>query len=69
MKCSQLLQCAKSVDTDAYENYKVNYTYDAEGLRTSKTVNGEKQFCLGRGSACDVTVGEWKGTETIYSWH
>ena len=21
---------------------KVNYTYDAEGLRTSKTVNGEK---------------------------
>ena len=23
-------------------NYKVSFTYDAEGLRTSKTVNGEK---------------------------
>ena len=24
------------------KNYKVSFTYDAEGLRTSKTVNGEK---------------------------
>lgn len=24
------------------KNYKVSLTYDAEGLRTSKTVNGEK---------------------------
>ena len=26
------------------KNYKVSFTYDAEGLRTSKTVNGEKMF-------------------------
>ena len=32
---------------------KVNYTYDAEGLRTSKTVNGEK------------TVFVWDGDQLV----
>lgn len=35
------------------KNYKVNYTYDAEGLRTSKTVNGEK------------TVFVWDGDQLV----
>ena len=35
------------------KNYKVSFTYDAEGLRTSKTVNGEK------------TVFVWDGDEIV----
>ena len=35
------------------KNYKVSFTYDAEGLRTSKTVNGEK------------TVYVWDGDEIV----
>lgn len=35
------------------KNYKVSYTYDAEGLRTSKTVNGEK------------TVFVWDGDQVV----
>ncbi|MCM1237658.1 MAG: RHS repeat-associated core domain-containing protein, partial [Ruminococcus flavefaciens] len=34
-------------------NYKVSFTYDAEGLRTSKTVNGEK------------TVFVWDGDQLV----
>ena len=29
------------------KNYKVHYTYDDEGLRTSKTVNGKKLYMSG----------------------
>ena len=35
------------------KNYKVSFTYDAEGLRTSKTVNGEK------------TVFVWDGDQLV----
>ena len=35
------------------KNYKVSYTYDAEGLRTEKTVNGEK------------TVFVWDGDQLV----
>lgn len=35
------------------KNYKVSFTYDAEGLRTSKTVNGEK------------TVFVWDGDQVV----
>ena len=35
------------------KNYKVGFTYDAEGLRTSKTVNGEK------------TVFVWDGDQVV----
>lgn len=35
------------------KNYKVNFTYDTEGLRTSKTVNGEK------------TVFVWDGDQLV----
>ena len=35
------------------KNYKVSFTYDAEGLRTSKTVNGEK------------TVYVWDGDQLV----
>lgn len=51
------------------KNYKVSFTYDAEGLRTSKTVNGEKTgLCLGWGSTGDGTIRERKGTETLHPW-
>ena len=35
------------------KNYKVSFAYDAEGLRTSKTVNGEK------------TVFVWDGNQLV----
>lgn len=35
------------------KNYKVSFTYDAEGLRTSKTVNGEK------------TIFVWDGDQVV----
>lgn len=35
------------------KNYKVSFTYDAEGLRTGKTVNGEK------------TVYVWDGDQVV----
>ena len=35
------------------KNYKVSFTYDAEGLRTSKTVNGEK------------TIYVWDGEQVV----
>lgn len=35
------------------KNYKVSFTYDAEGLRTNKTVNGEK------------TVFVWDGDQVV----
>lgn len=35
------------------KNYKVSFTYDAEGLRTGKTVNGEK------------TVFVWDGDQVV----
>ena len=44
------------------KNYKVSFTYDAEGLRTSKTVNGEKTFFVWDG---DQLVMELSGSGKV----
>lgn len=42
------------------KNSKVSFTYDADGLRTSKTVNGEKTvFVLGWRPVGNGTVRKW----------
>ena len=40
------------------KNYKVSFTYDAEGLRTSKTVNGEKTFFVWDGDQLVMELSE-----------
>lgn len=40
------------------KNYKVSFTYDAEGLRTSKTVNGEKMFFVWDGDQLDMELSD-----------
>ncbi len=40
------------------KNYKVSFTYDAEGLRTSKTVNGEKTVFVWDGDQLVLELGE-----------
>ncbi len=51
------------------KNYKVSFTYDAEGLRTGKTVNGEKNgLCLGRRPGGNGTVKGRSRTETLHPW-
>ena len=40
------------------KNYKVSFTYDAEGLRTGKTVNGEKTFFVWDGDQLVLELSE-----------
>ena len=40
------------------KNYKVSFTYDAEGLRTSKTVNGEKNVFVWDGDQLVMELSE-----------
>lgn len=40
------------------KNYKVSFTYDAEGLRASKTVNGEKMFFVWDGDQLDMELSD-----------
>ena len=40
------------------KNYKVSFTYDAEGLRTSKIVNGEKTFFVWDGDQLVMELSE-----------
>lgn len=40
------------------KNYKVSFTYDAEGLRTSKTANGEKMFFVWDGDQLDMELSD-----------
>lgn len=40
------------------KNYKVSFTYDAEGLRTSKTVNGEKTIFVWDGDQLVLELSE-----------
>ena len=40
------------------KNYKVSFTYDAEGLRTSKTVSGEKMFFVWDGDQLDMELSD-----------
>ncbi len=40
------------------KNYKVSFTYDVEGLRTSKTVNGEKTVFVWDGDQLVMELGE-----------
>lgn len=40
------------------KDYKVSYTYDAEGLRTSKTVNGEKTVFVWNGDQLVLELSE-----------
>jgi YD repeat-containing protein len=40
------------------KNYKVSFTYDAEGSRTSKTVNGEKTFFVWDGDQLVMELSE-----------
>ena len=57
------------------KNYKVSFTYDAEGLRTSKTVNGEKtvyvwdgdQLVLELGTDGKVKKRYVRGTDLVYA--
>jgi RHS repeat-associated protein len=44
------------------KNYKVSFTYDAEGLRTSRTVNGEKTIFIWDG---DQLVMELSGSGKV----
>lgn len=52
------------------EKYDVRYTYDSEGRRTSKSINGEKIFYINdaRSSVTQVLieVGKEKGTKIFY---
>ena len=40
------------------KNYKVSFTYDAEGLRTSKTVNGKKTVFIWDGNQLVMELSE-----------
>lgn len=57
------------------KNYKVSFTYDAEGLRTSKTVNGEKTVFVWDGDQLVMELSEGgkvqkryiRGNDLVYS--
>ncbi|MCI8792077.1 MAG: RHS repeat-associated core domain-containing protein [Eubacterium sp.] len=57
------------------KNYKVSFTYDAEGLRTSKTVNGEKTVFVWDGNQLVMELSEGgklqkryiRGTDLVYA--
>ncbi len=57
------------------KNYKVSFTYDAEGLRTNKTVNGEKTVFVWDGDQLVMELGEGgkvqkryvRGNDLIYA--
>ncbi len=51
------------------KNYKVSFTYDAEGLRTSNTVNGKKTVFIWDGNQLVMELSaEWYSEEAIYPW-
>lgn len=57
------------------KNYKVSFTYDAEGIRTSKTVNGEKTVFVWDGDQLVMELSEGgkvqkryiRGNDLVYS--
>ncbi len=48
------------------KNYKVGFTYDAEGLRTSKTVNGEKMVFVWDGDQVVLELSEGGKVKSRY---
>ena len=48
---------------------KVNYTYDAEGLRTSKTVNGEKTVFVWDGDQLVMELSDSGKVQKRYSYN